>query len=266
MKIRRFFPLLAIFSILLSGFTIRPPASKADDLSMSIFYTTTVQSDGSGDVEVEFIYSKDLVDLMRSESNNLDCHSVMSPTKLDFSDKSQGGNLDCVGTAAFNNLAELVDLTQNELGVSVNRIEIREKHFYYDVSMNMVWGSTGDLKMEELWILVLPGIPGDNNADTVSGRTLTWNLFTRSGSFHLTAECAIGGDGSLGKATTAIATTTIHTTTIATTTMKIAAAVMMSCCCVILLIAAVVVFFLMRRKNKQPAAENPSAGTIIPGR
>jgi hypothetical protein len=228
---------VAILSLLLSGFTFQPSAAKGTDYSMSIHYTTTVKSNGSGNVEVDLAVSKDFVDLLNSQSDtNLNCSSANSNTDLNFSDKSQGGNLHCVGTATFKDLDELTSLTENELGASVTNIEIKDKRFYYDVRSDSYTGSTGDLKMEASWTLVLPGTPGDNNADTVSGRTLTWDL---SKSTHLKAECPIGGGGFLG---------------MDTTTMMIVAAVMMSCCCVLLLIVAAVVFLVMRRK-KTPSAD-----------
>ena len=235
---------LVILSLLLSGFTIRPPAPQAQDLSMSFHYTTTIKSNGSGDVEVDLTLSKDLVDLLNNQSSaNLDCSTAGADTNLDFSDKSQGGNLHCVGTATFKDLDELIDLTDNEMNGSVNRIEIKDKHFYYDVRTSGFGASTSEMKTEALWTVVLPGTPGENNADTVSGRTLTWDLTKSSGSIHMTAECALGGGGFLG---------------MDTTTMMIVAAVMMSCCCVLLLIVAVVVFLMMRRKK------NPSVDVAAP--
>jgi hypothetical protein len=234
--------ILAVVSLLLSGFTLQPPAPKADDLSISIHYTTTVKSDGSGDVEEEFTLSKDFVAQLESQATvSSDDICTSSSPKFHLVDQGQGGEIRCVGSAAFKDLDELNDITENDLNASVDRLEMKDKHFYYDVSMSTGFtGSTGDLKMEILWILVLPGTPGDNNADTVSGRTLTWDLTKSSGLIHLTAECPIGGGGFLG---------------MDTTTTIIVAAVMTSCCCVLLLVAAVVVFLMMRRKNKQSAEE-----------
>jgi hypothetical protein len=238
MKKHKHVLLLVILSLLISGFTYRPSAVKAGDYSMSMHYTTTVQSDGSGAVEVDLTVSKDLVDVLESQTNqNLNCNTTGS--SFDLEDKSEGGNLHCVGSINFKDLDELSDITEDDLGASVNRIEIKDKHFYYDIRAVGGFGSSsGQIKTEVLWVLVLPGKPGENNADTVSGRTLTWDLSNTSSSTHLTAECAIGG-GFLG---------------MDTTTMIIVGAVMMSCCCVILLIAAVVVFLLIRRRKK-PAAE-----------
>jgi hypothetical protein len=231
-----------VLALLLSGFTLRPPAPKAQDYSMASRMTTTVKSDGSGNVEVDILISKDLVDILNNQSSNIDCDSLSSQTKFDLSDQSQGGDLHCVGSLAFKDLDELTNITERELNGSVDRIEIKDRHFYYDVTTGGGFYSTSSqIKIEAYWILVLPGTPGDNNADTVSGRTLTWDLSNTTKASHLTAECALGG-GFLG---------------MDTTTMMIAAAVLLSCCCIILLIAAVVVFILMRRKKK-PAAEIPA--------
>jgi hypothetical protein len=230
---------IAILSLLLSGFTLRPSAPKAEDYNMSFHFTTTVKSNGSGTVEVEIIVSKDLVDLLNSgSSNNIDCGAFTFT--FDLSDKSQGGNLHCAGTEEFADMDELINITENKLNATVGRIEIKDKHFYYDIRTGGgVSSSSSQINVEALWILVLPGTPGDNNADTVSGHTLTWDLSKTSSSTHLTAECALGGGGFLG---------------MDTTTMMIVAAVMMSCCCVLLLIVAAVVFLVMRRK-KTPSAD-----------
>jgi hypothetical protein len=232
---------LAILSLLLCGFTIRPPAPKAEDLSMAMRYTTTVKSDGSGSIEADVSMSKDLVDLIEGQGGTqISCSLLSETTTLDLKDKSQGGNLHCVGTIDFSNLDELIDLTEHELNASVNRIEIKDKHFNYDVRTSGGFSSTeSTIKTEALWILVLPGTPGENNADTVSGRTLTWDLSKTTSSTHLAAECAISSGGFLG---------------MDTTTMMIAAMALLSCCCILVLVIAVVAFVLMRRK-KSPSAE-----------
>jgi hypothetical protein len=60
--------------------------------------------------------------------------------------------------------------------------------FVYDVNMD---GSSGEgfgtLPIEMTWELTVPGSVGENNADEVSGNTLTWNL-NASGVNNMHAE------------------------------------------------------------------------------
>jgi hypothetical protein len=246
--------ILAIVSFLLCGFTIRLPEPKADDLSMSLHVTTTVNSNGSGRIEMEITLSKDLLELLeRADNFNLDqlCEpGSYSSTKLQFTQKSPEGGYQCIGAAAFEDLNELESLTEDELGASVTRLEIKKGRFYYDVSYYNDFSSSSQIDTEVLWILVLPGTPGDTNADKTSGRTLTWDLTNSYGSQRFKAESGVSG-GFLG---------------MDSSTLAIVAFMMMSCCCcAILLLAAGIVVFLMLRKKNPSAVEESSPDTIILG-
>jgi hypothetical protein len=229
---------------LVSGFALEAPIPEAGDINMSVHYTTTVKSDGSGGLELEFTLSKEFVAQLRSQGAVSSGEICTPPSpKFQLVDQGQGGEIRCVGSAPFGDLEELADIMENDLQMSVNRMEIKDQRFYYDVS---AFGGSGTvispIKMELLWILVMPGTPVANNADTVSGRTLTWDLLKKSDSYHMTAECAIGG--LLG---------------MDTTTITIVSVVLLSCCCIILLIAAAAVFILMRRKKNPPMEAASSA-------
>jgi hypothetical protein len=71
----------------------------------------------------------------------------------------------------------------------------------------------------------------DSNADTTSGRTLTWNVLALDPSAHITAESRIGGLLGMDPVV-----------------MVVAAVLLLGCCGVVVLIAGVAGFFLLRKK------------------
>jgi hypothetical protein len=256
MKKQTAFFALAFLSLLLSGFVGAHPSPKADDRTLTFRVTTAVRSDGSGTVKVEFVLSPDLVDYLDSEGipKNQFCNVLKASvsTEFQFTTANKNGGYQCIGTTSFQDLGELENLMEKNLGDNtVQRLEIEDKRFHYEalIYIDTSYLSSSDYAIEIFWMLVLPGTPGENNADTVSGRTLTWDLSNARGSTLLSAESALGG-GFLGMDSSMLA---------------IVMVLMMSCCCVILLIAAGIAAFLVIKKKNPPAAEESSAENIIPG-
>jgi hypothetical protein len=137
------------------------------------------------------------------------------------------------------------------LGVDVQRLEIKNGRLYYSVRMNMPeMASSPYFSTNFFWVLILPGNVGENNANSVDGKTLTWDLSKSSGWVQMTAESSIGG-GLIGVDASTLAVVSV--------------AMMSCCCCVILLLAAGAAVFLMLRKKKQPAPEERSPDTILFG-
>jgi hypothetical protein len=252
MKKSTTFPVLAILSLLLSGFTIRPAALKADDFRMTIHFTTTVKADGSGKMAIEMYASKDLVEYTEEQSDiDFDdaCEQIFSNySRFKVAQKNPGGAFQCIASADFEDLDELESILEDDIGATVYRLEIEEKRFYYDVSFYNIYSSTDEIETEVLWILVLPGTPGDTNADKTSGRTLTWDITDSYGSQRFKAESGVSA-GFLG---------------MDSSTLAIVMVLMMSCCCVILLIVAGIAVFLILRKQNPSAAEESSMDANIP--
>jgi hypothetical protein len=256
MKKQTAFLALAILSLLLSGWTLRPPAVKAEDRILTLRVTTTVRPSGSGTVKLELTPSPGLTDFLNSEHVPGDpfCHTVESyvSTGFNFTTTYKNSSFQCIGTASFQGLEELESLMDDNLGSNtVQRLEIEEDRFYYEarIDIDVSSLSSSDFSVEVFWMLVLPGTPGENNADTVSGRTLTWDLSNSYGSSFLSAESAIGGSF-LGMDSSMLA---------------IIMVLMMSCCCVIVLIAAGIVAFLVLRKNNPSTTKESSADKPILG-
>jgi hypothetical protein len=270
MKKQTAFLVLAIFSLLLCGFTLRPPAADSMEKVFTFRVTTEIQSNGSGSVQLEAILSPDLAALLYSSSNDFSpqefCSTAESSTSMfQFTPTTENDGIQCTAVVSFEDLEELADIMEDKgLGASVQRLEIQNERLYYDLRINLSGSESSQYyTYENFWVLVLPGTPGDNNADTVSGNTLTWDLTHSTGWASLTAECSIPkAESAIPESESSIIAG--GSSGIASTTIAIIATVTVSCCCcTILLLAAVLVFLLLRRKNKQPAAARYSSDTII---
>jgi hypothetical protein len=251
MKRQTPFQLLAILSLLLSAFTIRPPAPRGEDLTLTFRFTTTVKADGSGTVGLEMNLSPDLVRKLENNSTDFSAHATCQRmesgfTEFEFSTKTENEGIQCVGTEAFKDLKELKNFLEDKMGMNVRKLEIKDRRFYYDVQFSWSPLSQSTFKVEQFWVLVLPGTHGDNNADTTAGNTLTWDLSQANGLISLEAESSVGG-GLFG---------------IDSTTFAILAFVILSCCCcILLLIVGGIALFLISRRKKSSAAD---AGTPSP--
>jgi hypothetical protein len=255
MKKRSSFLLLVILSLLLSGFTLRPPAVDSMEKTFTFRVTTAIQSNGSGNVKVEAILSVDLVAFLDSGPTRFSGEEFCSTTEssqslFKYALTTENNGVQCTAVVSFDDLQELENIMEDEgLGVSIQQLEIRSGRLYYNVKINTSGTQSSPYyTFHNYWALILPGTPGENNADTVDGNTLTWDLSNSSGWTSMTVESSIGGGGFLG---------------MDSSTLAIVAFLMISCCCcVILLLAAGVVVFLMLRKQKQPAQEEHSPDTI----
>jgi hypothetical protein len=257
MKKHRSFLFLAMLSLLLSGFTVRPPAVASLEKSIIFRFTTTIQSDISGDIKIEAILSPDLVALLNSVSETdygeEFCSTLESGLSLfHYTLTTENNGVQCTAVESFENQKELENLMGYKgLGVDIQRLEVKDGRLYYSVRINMSeMESSPYFTVEIYWVLALPGKIGENNADTVNGNTLTWDLSGSPGWTSMTAESSIGG-GFLGMDSSTLAIVSV--------------AMMSCCCCVILLLAAGAAVFLALRGKKRPAPEERSPDTIILG-
>jgi hypothetical protein len=263
MKKHTFGLLLAACSLLLSGFALQPPAAGSMEKTFTFRITTTIQSNGSGNVKAEAILSPDLVNLLESSSDNFSgeefCSTAESGQSLfHFMLTNENGGIQCTAVEPFEDLNELESIMGSEgLNASFLRLEIEDGHLYYNVRLNMPESqSSPSFSFEEYWVLVLPGTLGENNADTVAGNTLTWDLTHHTGWTNLIAESFLPKEASSIRAG---GISGMEPTTIAI----IASGIVSCCCCVILLLAAGIATLLVLRKKKQPAPEEHSPDTII---
>ena len=77
-------------------------------------------------------------------------------------------------------------------GITINRLEINDGKFYYDVEMDTLSEDSSFSALKEItWMVVLPGTPVAHNADQVDGNNLAWTPASKSGIVNLRAESEI---------------------------------------------------------------------------
>jgi hypothetical protein len=210
---------------------------------------TEVKSDGSATWTIEYGFTdKELASLQQYgvSSDKGACSAAQSmdssmPADITFAESKRGDQTFCTFTKTFKTLDELKTyITKDMTGMTVNRLEIVNGKFYYDITP----GSTSDtssldmlgLTMDFNWKLVVPGTVGANNATKVEGNTLSWNLLAKNLPKQFTAESTLGGGGILE--------------TIQSNVLYIAIA---AGCCLLLVVVIVVVVIIVVARRKKPA-------------
>lgn len=173
--------------------------------SCTFQFETTVNSDGSGETAIAMgLTAEDKSALEAFSDGELTdiCSEVdflNVPGDVTFTQEDRGDETWCVVTESFSNLDELrADYTETD--IRVNRLEFTEDRFYFDIDFDLSEASQEDVEMlgtmgmefNFVWILTVPGNVGANNANEVSGQTLTWNLPMGS-IVNLQAESSLGG-------------------------------------------------------------------------
>jgi hypothetical protein len=217
--------LLALCSLLLIAVSAAPPSVAEEEPAIDVRITTTVESDGSGTFKLEIVLGKEFLGMVKSFSEFTDasvCGSFSEGVE-DFPQmtESEGdGSITCSAFKPFDDLEGLQAITE---------------HFYYDLAANvdsaLTWEADMPFDMEAWWIVRVPGEVVDTNADSVSGRTLSWDLMTMNSASHIRVESKIGGSGGLDPALLAVG-----------------GVLSLGCCCIVVLIAAAAVFILVRKK------------------
>jgi hypothetical protein len=109
----------------------------------------------------------------------------------------------CISVVKFKDLEELRGLYGEKEGIKVNRLEISDGKFYYDIDVDTLSDDSSFSVLTDIkWSLELPGTPIGHNADQVEGDTLTWSPTPKSGVINLHAESEVprGGFPSCGAA------------------------------------------------------------------
>ena len=161
--------------------------------------STVIDPDGSAQVSIEIIMPKDnlddadeagLRDLFLTEDPEEICNQFNED--LDSSYFPRGTNVayevgeNEITCAIIISLDDLDELSEFYSGSGdVNRISMgSDDELEYDIEVDMSLAEEGeryfddqwDGDIEYLWVLTVPYQVGDNNADEVSGSTLTWEL------------------------------------------------------------------------------------------
>ncbi len=241
--------LLAAPFILLCAFSIAPSQGLQEDRTLTVTFTTSIETGGSGTLQEEMAFSAGTVEWFTSQG-------ILNVSEAEFCDtmitgdegisgwtqEERDGGLACVASQPFEDLKELESLTIALFtGASFDRLEIADNHLYYDLALNVesAVSTIGEIpvQVEGYWILKVPGAVDETNADTTDGRTLTWDLMKVTKSTHFRAECKLGGGGLFGSDSTL---------------MVAGAVLLLGCCCVVVLVGGGAAFFFLRRKKSPP--------------
>ena len=150
----------------------------------TVEYRTSVEADGSGQMATAIGFTaqeaSDLAGLSGGDASNI-CQEMWGeassdlPPNATIREEQRGDETYCVAEFSFASLEELRSIYVDQ-GLIVNRLEIVDDRFYYDVSIDMSDAGSLGIPMNMTWVVTAPGTVGNHNATSVSGQTMTWNL------------------------------------------------------------------------------------------
>jgi len=153
--------------------------------------TTTVEPNGSGELQMGVGFSAEERTNLEKQNNNAQdfCNTSQTPPNVTVIEEQRGDETWCITTTQFKNLEELRSLYEQREGIQINRLEISDGTFYYDVDLDMSSEASAFSALTEvMWTIVLPGTPLAHNADQADGNTLTWKPAPKSGVVNMQAE------------------------------------------------------------------------------
>lgn len=157
---------------------------------------TRVEADGSGVLRTEVGFRADERENMENRSGDEApedfCNTAGAPPGAVVTEEQRGDETWCVTVTTFDDLDELRGLYEQKKGLRVNRLEIADGMFYYDVDIDTS-SETSDFSVFEsvTWSVSLPGMAAYHNAHRSDGNTLTWELSPQAGMVNLRAESPV---------------------------------------------------------------------------
>lgn len=161
--------------------------------------TTKVESDGSGELRMGVGFSaEERANMEKQFSNPQDfCNTSQTSTEITVVEERRGDETWCITIMQFKNLEELRGLYEQGSGIKINRLEIIDGKFYYDLDMDTLSpDSDFEVFTEITWTVILPGAPGAHNADQSEAGTLIWLVDPESEDINLRAESELPKAGS----------------------------------------------------------------------
>ncbi len=165
--------------------------------------TTEVKPDGSGELRTGVGFSAEERQNLENQSGNEGsdnfCNSSgQTSPDVTVAEEQRGDETWCITTTKFDDLEELRRLYEEKKGIRINRLEVTDGKFYYDIDLDTS-SETSDFSAFTAitWTVVLPGTPVYHNATLAEGNTLTWNPTPQSGTINLRAESPARGPKSL---------------------------------------------------------------------
>ena len=153
--------------------------------------TTKIEPDGSGELQVGIGFSaEERANLEKQNGNSQDfCNSSQANPNVTVTEEQRDEETWCITTTQFKDLEELRNLYGQRTGIRINRLEISDGTFYYDVDIDTLSEASSFSTLSDIrWSVVLPAAPISHNADQVDGNTLTWIPTPKSGIINLQAE------------------------------------------------------------------------------
>src|SRR5215475_9801341 len=153
--------------------------------------TTKVEPNGSGELRMGVGFSpEERANMIKQGSNPQDfCNTSQKPSNVVVTEEKRGDETWCITTTPFKDLEELRRLYEQRKGIRINRLEILDGKFYFDVDIDTLSKTSDFSAFKEItWTVVLPGAPIQHNTDQVDGNTLTWTVPPQTDSTNLRAE------------------------------------------------------------------------------
>lgn len=159
---------------------------------------TKVEPNGSGELRMGVGFSAEERENMEKQGSNPQdfCNASKTAPKVTVTEEKRGDETWCITTTQFKNLEELRSLYEQRKGVRVNRLEIVDGKFYFDVDIDTLSKTSDFSAFKDItWIVVLPGAPIEHNTDQVDANTLTWTVPPQVGNTNLYAESEVPKTG-----------------------------------------------------------------------
>lgn len=218
----------------------------------TIEYDTTIKGDQSGTVTEAIGLTQDEMNYLNNQSSGSNtsgtngiCAKLFSasssslPSNAVTRQEQKGNETWCYVDIKFANLDELKSFYDDQ-NVTVNRLEVANDTFYYDVSISTSDESgLSNYPLQMTWKVTMPGTVQSNNADSKSGSTLNWDMTNSTGMLNMQAE------STLGSAINWI--------------WWLVGGLFCLCLVVVVIVVVVVLVVLIRKKNK---ASDPTETTV----
>jgi hypothetical protein len=158
--------------------------------------TTKVESNGSGELKMGVGFSaEERTNIEKQNKNNNVqdfCNTSQPPPNIKVTEEQRGDETWCITTTQFKDLEELRSLYEQRKGIRINRLEIADGKFYFDVDIDTL-SETSDFSVltDITWTVALPGAPIEHNADQADGNILTWTVTPKTDNVNLRAESEV---------------------------------------------------------------------------
>lgn len=141
---------------------------------------TTIHENGSGALHNSVVFSaeeKDNFDASPENAGKSICDNLKQGEQADkeFLEEIRIGETYCTSMRSFANLNELQGYYERLGKVTVIELKKGLNHFIFDIQVDLT-PKDGNAAASNTWRLTLPGKIGNNNAESIEGHTLTWNI------------------------------------------------------------------------------------------